>query len=60
MKDDCQNYCKPSTLQECVALLTYILDDHDKEWQLNAESLVGISRASDVVSGYIGAHYFEH
>ena len=36
-----------------------VLDDHDEERQLDAEGLVGISRAGDVVRGDIGSHDFE-
>jgi hypothetical protein len=35
---------------------SYILDDHDQEGQLNAQGLVSISGASNIVSGHIGTH----
>ncbi len=39
--------------------MTYVLNNHDKEGQLNTEGLVGVSGACDIVSGDIGAHDFE-
>ena len=37
----------------------YILDDHDEEGQLNAEGLVGVGGACDVVRGDVSAHDLE-
>lgn len=37
-------------------MFAYILDDHNQEGQLNAESLVGISRAGDIVCRDVSAH----
>ena len=41
-------------------VLLEVLDDHDEEGQLDAESLVRVGRAGDVVSGDVGAHDFKH
>lgn len=38
----------------------YVLDDHDEEGQLDAECLLGLSGASDVVGGHVGAHDLQH
>ncbi len=35
---------------------TYVLDDHDKERQLDSESLLRIGRASDVVCADVSPH----
>ena len=37
----------------------YIFDDHDKEGQFDAQSLVLIGRACDEGSGDVGAHDLE-
>ena len=39
---------------------THILDNHDQEGQLDAQSLVLIGRTRDVVGGYVRAHDLEH
>ena len=36
--------------------LTYVLDDHDKERQLNGQSLLGVDGAADVVGRHISSH----
>eukprot|EP00961_Rhodomonas_salina_P242926 3281966-Rhodomonas_salina.2 len=38
---------------------SYILDDHHKEGKLDAQGLVLISRASNVVGADVGPHDFE-
>ena len=43
---------------ECEVLLE-VLDDHDEEGELDAECLVSVCGAGDVVGGDIGAHDFE-
>ena len=40
-------------------MITYVLDDHDEEGELDAEGLVSISGAGDVVGGDISTHDFE-
>lgn len=45
---------------EMALVLTYVLDDHDQEGQLDGKSLLGLDGASDVVGRDIGAHDFEH
>jgi len=37
-----------------------VFDDHDEEGQFDAESLLGISGASDVVGAHVRAHDFQH
>ena len=39
--------------------VTYVLNDHNEERQLNGESLLGVKRGVDVVSGDIGTHNFK-
>ena len=38
----------------------YVLDDHDQEGQLNAEGLVSVGGASDIVSGDVCSHDLEY
>jgi hypothetical protein len=40
--------------------LTYVLDDHDEEGQLDGEGLLGVKRASDEVSANVRAHDLEN
>ena len=37
----------------------YVLDDHDKERQLDSERLLRIGRTSDVVCADVGPHDFQ-
>lgn len=37
----------------------YILDDHDEEWELDAECLLRICWTRNEIGGYVGAHDFE-
>ncbi len=39
---------------------TYIFDDHDQEGQLDAESLVSVCRAGDIVRRNVRSHDLEH
>ena len=40
-------------------VLLEVLDDHDEEGELDAEGLVGVGGAGDVVGGDVGAHDLE-
>ena len=40
-------------------VLLEVLDDHDEEGELDAEGLVGVGWAGDVVGGDVGAHDLE-
>ena len=35
---------------------TYILNNHDQKRQLDAQSLLGVCGASDVIGAHVGAH----
>ena len=40
--------------------VTYVLDNHDQEGELDGKSFLCIERAGDEVGAHIGAHDFEH
>lgn len=40
--------------------LTYVLDDHNKERQLNGEGLLRVKRACDEVSANVSSHDLEN
>ena len=40
--------------------MTYVLDDHDQERQLDGKSLLVVDWAGDEVGGHIGSHDLEH
>jgi len=40
-------------------LCSYVLDNHDQEWQFDSECLVSVGRACNVVGGDVGAHNFK-
>ena len=39
--------------------MTYVLNYHNQEGELNAESLLGVKRSVDVVGGDVRAHDFK-
>ena len=41
-------------------VLLQVLNDHNQEWQLDGEGLLGVQRSVDVVGRDIGAHNLEH
>ena len=41
-------------------MLTYVLDDHHEERQLDGESLLWVEGAGDEVGAHVGAHDLEH
>ena len=43
-----------------VPIVTYVLDDHDQEGQLDGEGLLGVDGACDEVGRHVGAHDFEN
>ena len=45
---------------DMALVLTYVLDDHDQEGQLDGKSLLGVHRAGDVVGGDVSAHDLEN
>ena len=36
--------------------VTYILDDHDQERELDGQGLLGVDGATDVVGRYVSSH----
>jgi hypothetical protein len=46
-------------LRPLARILTYVLDDHDQEGELDSKGLLLLGWAGDVVCGNIGAHDFE-
>jgi hypothetical protein len=42
-----------------VAVVTYVLNYHNQEGELDAESLLGVKRGINVVGGYISSHDLE-
>ena len=47
------------TLWPLARILTYVLDDHDQEGELDGKGLLLLGWAGDVVCGDVGAHDFE-
>jgi hypothetical protein len=46
--------------ESCISsVISYVLDDHDQERQLNTKGLICVSWACDVVGGDIGSHDFK-
>ena len=39
-----------------VAVITYVLNYHNQEGELDAESLLGVKRGINVVGGHISSH----
>ena len=47
---------RPVTVHGSEGCVTYILDDHNQERQLDAKSLLGVGRTLDVSCANIGTH----
>ena len=41
-------------------MVTYVLDDHDQEGELDGKGLLGVEGACDEVGAHVGAHDLEH
>ena len=50
----------PCAVAATTPAVTYVLDDHDQEGQLDSEGLLCLDRASDEVGRDIGAHDLQH